>query len=94
MYNFGAVSKQDAGKYMVKAVNEAGETQSIADFIVVEATPDQTIDIVNTISVESTEGQRVCHMCSSHISNYQNIVCFYSEIMEPLIRVFIVHFIH
>lgn len=51
--------KEDAGKYMVKAVNDAGETQSIADFIILEATPERTIDIVNTVTVEKVEGQRV-----------------------------------
>lgn len=54
---------------MVKAVNEAGETQSIADFIILEATPEHTVDIVNTVSVESTEGQRVCQ-----IYKYQIVV--------------------
>lgn len=57
--------KQDAGKYMVKAINEAGETQSIADFIILEATPEQIVDIVNTVSVENTEGQRVCDQIST-----------------------------
>lgn len=52
--------KEDAGKYMVKAVNDAGETQSIADFIILEATPERTVDIVNTVTVEKIEGQRVC----------------------------------
>lgn len=45
---------------MVKAVNDAGETQSIADFIVLEPTPEPTIDIIKTVAVENIEGQRVC----------------------------------
>lgn len=58
------VRKEDAGKYMVKAVNDAGETQSIADFIILEATPERTVDIVNTVTVEKIEGQRVCILMS------------------------------
>lgn len=85
--------KQDAGKYMVKAVNEAGETQSIADFIVVEATPEQTVDIVNTISIESTEGQRVCLTCT-HIKLSKYCLFPPLKLMKPLNRVFIVHFMH
>lgn len=56
------VCKEDAGKIMVKAVNEAGETQSIADFIVVDATPERFVDIVNTVTVENIDGQRVCSL--------------------------------
>ncbi|CAG2067136.1 unnamed protein product, partial [Timema podura] len=32
-----------SGKYMVKAVNSAGEAQSIADFLVLEPQVDQTV---------------------------------------------------
>lgn len=45
---------------MVKAVNEAGETQSIADFIILEPTPERFVDTVNTTSVENIDVQRVC----------------------------------
>lgn len=44
---------------MVKAVNDAGETQSIADFIILEPTPDGMIEIVKTVATENIEGQRV-----------------------------------
>lgn len=68
-----AVCKQDAGKYMVKAVNDAGETQSIADFIILEPTPERVTDIVKTVTVEHIDGQRV------RISHYNrlNICNFY-----------------
>lgn len=68
------VCKQDAGKIMVKASNEAGETQSIADFIILGATPEQVIDIVNTVSVENIEGQRVCIQ-----THYYRNISFISE---------------
>lgn len=45
---------------MVKAVNDAGETQSIADFIVLEPTPEPFIDIVKTVAIENIDGQGVC----------------------------------
>lgn len=45
---------------MVKAVNDAGETQSIADFIILEPTPERMIDIVKTVAIENIDGQRVC----------------------------------
>lgn len=55
---------------MVKAVNEAGETQSIADFVILEATPERTIDIVNTVTVEKVEGPRVRISCDQfHIKS-------------------------
>lgn len=56
---FGTVHKQDAGKYMVKAINDAGETQSIADFVILEPTPEPIIDVMKTVAVENIEGQRV-----------------------------------
>lgn len=51
---------------MVKAVNDAGETQSIADFIILDATPERMIDIVNTVTIENVEGQRVCTIFDLH----------------------------
>lgn len=55
------VCHTDAGKYMVKAVNDAGETQSIADFIILEPTPERVIDTVQKIvTVENIDRQRVC----------------------------------
>lgn len=57
------VCHTDAGKYMVKAVNDAGETQSIADFIILEPTPERVIDTVQKIvTVENIDRQRVCTM--------------------------------
>lgn len=57
---FILVCKQDAGKYMVKGVNDAGEAQSIADFIIFEPTPERNItEIVNTVDVENIDGPRV-----------------------------------
>lgn len=59
-YFFLTVCKQDAGKYIVKAINEAGETQSIADFIIMEPTPERIVDIVKTVAIENIDGHRVC----------------------------------
>ncbi|XP_055314991.1 uncharacterized protein LOC129575416 isoform X3 [Sitodiplosis mosellana] len=52
------VCKFDAGKYMVKAVNDAGETQSIADFIILEPTPERIVDVVKTVAVENIDEHR------------------------------------
>lgn len=51
--------EQDAGKYMVKAVNDAGEAHGIADFIILEPTPDGMTEIVKTVAPENIEGQTV-----------------------------------
>lgn len=48
---------QDAGKYMVRAVNTGGEAQSIADFVVLEPTPDRMIEVVKTVSVHEHAGE-------------------------------------
>ncbi|XP_031348623.1 titin isoform X3 [Photinus pyralis] len=40
------------GKYMVKAVNDGGEAQSIADFAVFEPTPDTMVEVVKTVVFE------------------------------------------
>lgn len=53
--------KQDSGKYMVKAINDAGETQSIADFVILEPTPDGLIEMTKTVTKETIEGQRVSY---------------------------------
>lgn len=50
---------EDAGKYMVRAVNAGGEAQSIADFIVLEPTPERMIEIVKTVQIENVDGQTV-----------------------------------
>lgn len=62
--NLLTACKQDAGKYMVKAVNDAGETQSIADFIILEPTPDGMTEIVKTVATENIERQRVSQIFS------------------------------
>lgn len=41
---------------MVRAINDGGETQSIADFIILEPTPERRIEAV---SVESVDEQKV-----------------------------------
>lgn len=76
-FSFRIVCRQDAGKYMVKAVNDAGETQSIADFIVLEPTPEPTIDIMKTVAVENIEGQRVCifRLEFTHINSENYFKC-------------------
>lgn len=50
---------QDAGKYMVRAVNTGGEAQSIADFVVLEPTPERMIEVVKTVSVREHAGEEV-----------------------------------
>lgn len=40
---------QDSGKYMVKATNAGGEAQSIADFAVLEPTPDRMVEVIKTV---------------------------------------------
>lgn len=49
----------DAGKYMVKAVNAAGEAQSIADFAVLEPTPDRMVEVVKTVVFDHVQNQQV-----------------------------------
>lgn len=49
----------DAGKYMVKAVNAGGEAQSIADFAVLEPTPDRMVEVVKTVVFENVQNQQV-----------------------------------
>lgn len=44
---------------MVRAINAGGETQSIADVIVLEPTPERMIEIVKTVKVENVDGQKV-----------------------------------
>lgn len=44
---------------MVQAINDGGETQSIADFIVIEPTPDLRIETVNAVSEENIEEKKV-----------------------------------
>ncbi|XP_031619553.1 muscle M-line assembly protein unc-89 isoform X2 [Contarinia nasturtii] len=58
---FEKVCKQDSGTYMCKAVNDAGETQSIADFIILEPTPEQMTDIVKTVAVENVDEHRAAN---------------------------------
>lgn len=50
---------------MVKAVNDAGETQSIADFVILEPTPERTVDVVKTVAVENIDEHRVCKIFGS-----------------------------
>lgn len=59
---------------MVKAINDAGETQSIADFIILEPTPERVIDIVKIVAVENIDGQRVCifRINSKHKTDFGN----------------------
>lgn len=53
------VKVADAGKYMVKAVNAAGEAQSIADFAVLEPTPDRMVEVVKTVVFDNVQNQQV-----------------------------------
>lgn len=53
------VKVADAGKYMVKATNAGGEAQSIADFAVIEPTPDRMVEVVKTVVFENVQNQKV-----------------------------------
>lgn len=44
---------------MVKAVNAAGEAQSIADFAVLEPTPDRMVEVVKTVVFDNVQNQQV-----------------------------------
>lgn len=50
---------QDAGKYMVRAVNAGGEAQSIADFAVMEPTPERMVEVVKTVVFDNTNDKKV-----------------------------------
>lgn len=55
----------DAGKYMVRAVNAGGEAQSIADFAVIEPTPERMVEVVKTVVFENVRDQKVCQNFST-----------------------------
>lgn len=61
---------------MVKAVNDAGETHSIADFIILEPTPERVTDTVKVVSIDSIDRQRVCTRNSffSFVSNFLKLI--------------------
>ncbi len=50
---------QDAGKYMVRAVNAGGEAQSIADFAVMEPTPERMVEVLKTVVFDNTNEKKV-----------------------------------
>lgn len=53
------VTKDHAGKYMVRATNAGGEAQSIADFAVFEPTPDTMVEVHKTVFYEDMKDHRV-----------------------------------
>lgn len=59
---FISVKIQDAGKYMVRATNAGGEAQSIADFAVIEPTPERMVEVIKTIVYDNVKNQQVCLM--------------------------------
>lgn len=54
-----SVKVADAGKYTVRAVNAGGEAQSIADFAVIEPTPERMVEVVKTVVFENVRDQKV-----------------------------------
>lgn len=44
---------------MVRAINPGGEAQSIADFVVIEPTPERMIEVVKTVVFENVQDQKV-----------------------------------
>lgn len=71
---FFIVNIHDAGKYMVRAVNTGGEAQSLADFVVLEPTPERMIEVVKTVSVHEHAGEE--KVTVRYISLCNNIVSF------------------
>lgn len=53
---------------MVKAVNDAGEAQSIADFVVRDPTPDRMVEIVKTTVYDDIKNLK--EEVSNFIRNY------------------------
>lgn len=56
---FFLVQVHDAGKYMVRATNAGGEAQSIADFAVIEPTPERMVEVVKTVVFENVKDKKV-----------------------------------
>lgn len=48
-----SVGESDAGKYMVRANNDAGEAQSIADLVISEAMVEPILDAVAPSQVDT-----------------------------------------
>lgn len=48
---------------MVRAVNAGGEAQSIADFAVIEPTPERMVEVVKTVVFENVKDKKVCAKC-------------------------------
>lgn len=44
---------------MVRAVNAGGEAQSIADFAVMEPTPERMVEVVKTVVFDNTNDKKV-----------------------------------
>lgn len=44
---------------MVRAVNAGGEAQSIADFAVMEPTPERMVEVVKTVVFDNTTDKKV-----------------------------------
>lgn len=77
---------QDAGKYMVRAVNAGGEAQSIADFAVMEPTPERMVEVVKTVVFDNTNDKKVTlnillternHILPSKSLNLNNLKLFF-----------------
>lgn len=59
----------DRGKYMVRAVNSGGEAQSIADFAVLEPTPERMVEVVKTVVFDD-----ISNMAEPTVSD-SNVFC-------------------
>lgn len=62
---------------MVRAVNAGGEAQSIADFAVMEPTPERMVEVVKTVVFDSTNDKKV--KFNSLISKTVHIIAFGSH---------------
>lgn len=62
---------------MVRAVNAGGEAQSIADFAVMEPTPERMVEVVKTVVFDNTNDKKV--RMNSFLTEKNHIFCHRSH---------------
>lgn len=62
------VCSSDTGKFMVKAINEAGEAQSIADLIISEPVVESILEISGHVDTEHIDQTRVSTALNAIVS--------------------------
>ena len=69
---------QDAGKYMVRATNAGGEAQSIADFAVIEPTPERMVEVIKTVVFENANNtQKVIILTDFRFKSFFKYLSYY-----------------